>query len=427
MPLLLGLLALAAATVVLNVGSSIAVLLLGRVLQGLSAAVVWIVGLALLVDTVGPESIGYAMGYVGLAMSMGVLLAPLLGGIVFEKGGYNEVFAMCYALIGVDVVLRLVMIEKKVAAKWLPHKAAIAAANNALDRPQSSEEDKMKEVDLAYEQDSLRLETGRPETGISQSPITGAPPLTSTELPKKKRRLPPIMTLLASRRLLSSLVGIMVQATLLTSFDAVIPLYVNQIFGWNSIGAGLIFLAIVVPSFLGPWIGSLADKFGPRWLATSGFILAMPFLVLLRLVDHNSLRQKVLLCALMAMVGLALNLTLPPLMAEISYIVAKKEEASKKENNGKSVFGPKGAYAQAYALFNMAFAAGCMIGPIWAGMVNESAGWGTMAWSLGLLSVVTAVPTVVWCGGSIFKKRRKETNILELEQRDIGSQEAIPV
>src|SRR5438067_1361046 len=37
---------------------------------------------------------------------------------------------------------------------------------------------------------------------------------------------------------------------------------------------------------------------------------------------------------------------------------------------------------------------GTLIGPIWAGFVETKAGWGTMAWSLGLLSGLSAIPTV---------------------------------
>jgi MFS family permease len=80
-----GLLALAGSTIFLVVGRSLALIIIGRILQGLSAAVVWVVGLALLQDTVGSESIGQAMGYVGIAMSLAYLLGPLLGGIVFER------------------------------------------------------------------------------------------------------------------------------------------------------------------------------------------------------------------------------------------------------------------------------------------------------------------------------------------------------
>lgn len=75
-------------------------------------------------------------------------------------------------------------------------------------------------------------------------------------------------------------------------------------------------------------------------------------------------------------------------MAEISYTVIAKEK------NNPGLYGPKGAIAQAYGLFNMAFAAGALVGPIWAGFVEQGAGWATMTWTLGLLSGVSAIPAV---------------------------------
>jgi MFS family permease len=80
-----GLFTLSGSTVMLCVGSSIPVLVIGRLLQGISAAVVWTVGLALLVDTVGRDEIGEAMGIVAVAMSLGIFTAPLLSGVVYEK------------------------------------------------------------------------------------------------------------------------------------------------------------------------------------------------------------------------------------------------------------------------------------------------------------------------------------------------------
>ncbi|TKA76737.1 hypothetical protein B0A49_02707 [Cryomyces minteri] len=401
-PLLLGLLALAASTAMLCVGNSIGVLVAGRVLQGISAAVVWTVGLALLVDTVGQKDVGQAMGWVGLSMSMGVLVAPLLGGVVFERGGYNAVFAMAFGLIGVDVVLRLLLVEKKVARRWLKEPGEVDGETvvGARAGEQTGNEAAGLEDDSARSSpvDKAPKES-EPASIEPQPPASPSPPTTL------KRRivanLPPIITLLASRRLLAALWGCLVQASLLTSFDSVLPLFVRATFGWTSTGAGLIFLPIVLPSFLGPLVGWLSDRYGPRWLATAGFVFSAPFLVLLRLVRHDSLGQKALLCALLFLVGVGLDLVMAPLMAEITYVV----EAKEKKRPG--LFGPAGAYAQAYGLFNVAFAGGCLVGPLWAGMVNERAGWGTMAWSLALLSLVSAVPTVIWTGGLVTRKMRR--------------------
>jgi hypothetical protein len=281
----------------------------------------------------------------------------MLGGIVFAQAGYYAVFGMTFALVAVDIVLRLLMIEVKVAA------------NYATDENLARETDAPVAADVKHEEIPTEILAVAEDTKIA-------------------RRLPSMVTLLRSPRLLSALFGCLVQAILYTSFDGVLPIYVNHIFGWNSLGAGLIFLNLCIPSLFEPIVGAMSDKYGVRWLATAGFVLSLPGFVLLRFVTYNSLGQKVLLCALLVFIGFSVSLVIPPLLAEITMTV----EAKEKESPG--IFGKRGAYAQAYALFNMAFAAGTMIGPIWAGFVVQSAGWGTMGWTLGLLSILTAVPTV---------------------------------
>lgn len=63
-PFLLGLTALLFATVLLFIGTTIPVLAVARVLQGVSAAFVWTIGLALCLETVGPENLGKTIGSV---------------------------------------------------------------------------------------------------------------------------------------------------------------------------------------------------------------------------------------------------------------------------------------------------------------------------------------------------------------------------
>lgn len=384
----------------LNVGNSLATLIAGRALQGVSAGIVWTVGLALLADTVGNEQIGQYMGYVGLSMSLGILVAPLLGGVVFDKGGYNAVFAMQYALVGIDIAFRLLLVEKRVAQQWITNPTTVINVTAHDKRPVSSER--------------AQLPEGQHPDIKESSPATAHPmPLYISTAPHRlTQRLPPVITLLSSRRLINGLWGILAVATLMTSFDSTLPIFVRRTFGWNSVGAGLIFLPIVVPSFLGPLVGWASDRYGPRYFATLGFISACPPLILLRLVDHESTAQKVLLCALLSLFGVSISLIAPPIMAEISMVVEAKERKAQRAGL-PSPFGKGGAYAQAYALFNIAWAAGALVGPFWGGFVYQSAGWGTMGWSLGLLSVLTAIPTFIWAGGSIRKnyKRARSSSV----------------
>ncbi|MCJ1476408.1 hypothetical protein MMC13_005074 [Lambiella insularis] len=382
----------------LCIGSSIGVLVTGRLLQGFSAAVVWTVGLALLVDTVGQKEIGQIMGYVFLSISVAYLTAPLLGGVVYARAGYYAVFYMAFAVIAVDITLRLLLVEKKVAKRWLDEPATSPpppslSLTNPLSSPASGPVS---------------------EPGAENSPDINNSAITSAEksvvpptVPARLHRftLPPIVTLLGSRRLLSALWCCMVQATLTTAFDSVLPLFVQSTFSWSSTGAGLIFLPLIVPSLVAPYIGFIADKYGPRYLAFAGFLFICPFLILLRLVTFDSLPQKAGLCVLLALVGFGLAVAMVPLLAEVTYVVEAKERAT------PGIFGERGAYAQAYALFNVFFAAGTLIGPIWGGFVVRSSGWRVMTLTLGVLAAVTAVPALVWTGGVVTRRHRGERRV----------------
>ncbi|KAI4216466.1 MAG: hypothetical protein LQ351_000955 [Letrouitia transgressa] len=457
LPLLTGLLALGGATLMLCFGRTIGVLIAARVLQGVAAAVVWTVGLALLVDTVGPHEVGQMMGYVTISMSVAILVAPLLGGVVYDRTGYYGVYYMAFALIIIDIVFRLIMVEKKIAKKWIDPSEPTNTQDKMLEANRNRESGRNSILSIP---DSIRdapvlqfkvankgvVEKAVPDEGLVQKDDQGvqhleakpsardsqkqphqlrprpdtieeAPELDSLaiehsicepklELPstapldKTRRRLPPVLTLLASRRLLFAIYCSLVQSILLTAWDAVLPLYVNKLFGWHSLGAGLIFLPVVLPSFLSPLVGAFSDKYGARLPACIGFVITTPFVILLRLVNHSGVEQVVLLCALLALVGTGLTIVLTPVLAEFSYIVGTKE----KKHPG--LFGEKGAYAQAYGLFNCAFAGGMLVGPLWAGTVVQREGWAMMCLTLGILSLVSAIPAGLFIGGWIGKRRR---------------------
>ncbi|KAK5128520.1 hypothetical protein LTR85_003189 [Meristemomyces frigidus] len=366
-------------------------MVLGRILQGISATVIWTTGLAVMVDTVGEGRIGEYMGYIGIALNMGTLVAPMLGGIVFARAGYNAVFAMASAVVAVDIALRLLMIERKEAEKWMPSEAVLG---DVVD---------LGDVELAM----ATKRTKQTVTEVTElSPSTSCDALPMAEKGGRSRRstkcrLPPVLTLLFSYRFLSALWGVMVQATIYSGFQAVLPLALHHTFGWNSVGGGLIFLPLVVPGLLGPLVGMVSDRFGPRWLATAGLLGLCPSMILLRLVDRDDLAHKVLLCILLALVGCCIALTLEPLIAEITYLGGSHNAGDGYRDVGEKI----GSYAQAYALFNLAWSVGDTVGPLWAGLVMDAAGWETMTLSLGLLGGLSAIPTALWCGGWLFSKR----------------------
>lgn len=391
LPLIGGLLALGAATSLLCAGTSLGLWISGRICQGISAGMVWTVGLALAADTVGVDDIGEVMGFMGMAFSLGTMIGPLLGGVIYENGGYYAVFALAFALIGLDIVLRLVMIEKKDAQKWLDTPVIpLPAGEETIQRKWSAVETSTENPEPA----SIPLEEINDESDAQPSKS------------KKKTRLPPILTLLKSRRMLICLFGYLAVSILMTSFDSVLPLYVQEIFGWGQTGQGLIFIPILIPHFLDPLFGKCLDRYpdSGRFLAAAALLLSVPVFVLLRFVDHDSIRQKVLLCALLALVGAGFAGSICPLFAEIAYLLDAKERESSETFNGS------GAISQGYGLFNAAFAAGSLVGPVWAGYIRDDYGWGTMAWSLGLLAGVASIILLLLLGGWIGHRNKTREN-----------------
>jgi MFS family permease len=118
-------------------------LVIARGLQGASASVIWVVGLALLSDTMGASNCGEAMGWQGVGRFVGALLGPSLGGIVYDFAGHYAVFGMAFAVLLFDIVLRFAMIERKVAEQWISFPETISYhATDSTDslgdeRPQS--------------------------------------------------------------------------------------------------------------------------------------------------------------------------------------------------------------------------------------------------------------------------------------------------
>jgi MFS family permease len=154
------------------------------------------------------------MGYVFSAMSIGMLLGPLLGGIVFDKGGYNEVYAMAYILIGVDIALRLLMIEKKVAKKWETHETdnnvgfALGESSETRKAIQGSDRSTVSQREASQQ---LKSEVEIAGVAQDQRLITSAGSPSTIRPAVQRSRYPPMITLLKSRRLLCALWGVMVR------------------------------------------------------------------------------------------------------------------------------------------------------------------------------------------------------------------------
>lgn len=290
-PLLLGFFSNAAATAVLYVAQNVWILALSRFLQGLSAAVVYTVGFALLADTVGSKDIGQWMGYVISSLNIGMLISPTIGGIMYAGLGYASLFVVMFILIAIDIIMRLFMIEKKVAARLKKDK-------NVGDSQTYGTFQRGIDEGI-FDQQNSSISSG---SNAATEPLLGSnqnqPPPVDT-----KKHPVALVTLLKSPRIWADLYGVWVTVFLLASFDAALPIFVERKFNWDSTGAGLIFLTITFPIFLAPVAGRLSDVCPSKWLTASYFIISAVFTVLLVLIHKNTTDQIAGLAILLTLYG----------------------------------------------------------------------------------------------------------------------------
>ncbi|KAL8804078.1 MAG: hypothetical protein Q9182_002791 [Xanthomendoza sp. 2 TL-2023] len=389
-----GIALLFASTLLLALGRSLATLVIARCLQGASAGIVYTVGLALLVDTVGEGQVGAWMGSVLSGMSAGVMIGPFIGGIIYARAGHLAVFAVVLAIITLDFVLRLFMIEKQSARKWLVEDDYGTFSEHRQYPPIG------KNQTCAQEQGIIDEATA----DIQQAPGTAIvqPSEAWKDLKNQSSEqefslregltkfLHSNAVLLKSPGILAAMYGGFVQSCLITSFDSILPLFVHETFGWETSGGGSIFLAITIPSLAAPIVGIISDRLGARRVILAGVVISTLALTLLSLVEQNSIQHVILLCILLAITGFGTTMMLSPLAADMCATVSQLGE------DHRSLFNPNGAFAKAYGLFNIALALGEMVGPALAGLCYDVEGWKVAVWVMAILCASGIAPAVLF-------------------------------
>lgn len=377
LPFVCGLILLLLATVLLAVGQSIAVLAIARFLQGASGGVVWTIGMAIIIETVGQENLGKTMGTVFSFISVAGLFAPIIGGLLYARSGYNGVFGLGLGLIAIDLILRLLMIEKKAGAVYDDTPC------NTRDAIPGGDSDDNEQRPLL------------PKT----SPNVNGYRLTQ---PKKRlTRAIPILLLLRDSSLLTAIwIGFM-QSILLGALDATVPLVAHEQFGFDSLKAGLLFLPLGMSDLcLGPVFGWGIDRYGTKTFSVLGFTWLIPMLVLLRLPLEPSIAGRLdngqliaLYSSVLALNGVGLAMINSPALVEAGSVVEKYAKAN------KDIF-EEVPWAQLYGINSMVFSAGLTVGPLLAGALRESIGYGNMNALLAGMCGLTALLSALFIGQS---------------------------
>ena len=243
------------------------------------------------------------IGFVLSGMHFGLLLSPFLAGAVYERAGYDAVFAVILGVIGFDFVLRVAMIEKRVAARWLEKDTfPEAVVPSGESSPWNSDSEHCSSSPTATEDEEPNDHPFGPDENSPLLPSnrSGGHGKNETWFASK---FPTAVALFSSPSLNAAVFGGFSHTMLIVAFDTILPLFVMKTFHWKATASGLIFLAITVPSLLSTFIGMLSDRYGARITSLSGFAIVTPALGLLGLCKDDSVRSQALLVLLLVLIG----------------------------------------------------------------------------------------------------------------------------
>lgn len=315
-------------------------------------------------------------------MSVGSLWAPLVGGTLYEKAGYPGVFGIAFAILAIDFIMRALVIEKKVAKRY-----------ETQDQTSVSHEDAASGQEVRNSSDAEEQQPDEEQPLLSSKPKDETAAWKLNPDQPRIARLAPIIPCLANPSLLTALLVAVVQAILLGSFDATIPIVANEYFGFDSLKSGLLFLPLsVFDLILGPAFGWAVDRYGTKAVAVGAYVYLVPACVLLRIPHAGELPQVLIYGGCLALCGIGLAGIGAPSIVEAGAVVENYYEAN------PEWFGANGPYAQLYGLQSMVFSMGLAVGPELAGQLKERIGYGNMNAVLAGICGATALLCFVYLG-----------------------------
>lgn len=373
LPFLVGLVLLFLSTLFFALATTVWALLAARILQGFSTAIVHTIGYTLLAEVVGKEHLGKAMGYTNMALSTGLLIGPVLGGLLYEYCGYFQVFLPAFGLITIELMLRCMMVEKekKQPDPVIPPSPQLPTTAGRLSQ--------------------IRPGDKHPSTTESD-PLLPHPPQSVARHPSAYE------VLLTSPRFVVAIISLFVLNGIANGFDSTLAPFAQDAFDMRPSRVATLFLALAIPMLLAPLSGWLADRYGPRFPVMAGLAVAVPALGVLSSISQTTAAPLVKMIMILALVGLAFALAMGPLGVEAILAVHEIEEQS-----APNEFGTKGLLAQAIGLQNTVIAGGGFLGPLYAGFVRLAVGWE----GLEILNAVLCV-TIFVLGLLTVKGRRAD-------------------
>lgn len=96
---------MAGSLVMFMLSTSFTLLVVSRVLQGVSGTGIFTIGMALLADSVPEADIALSTGQAMMGLSLGALAGPPIGGALYQKLGYYAPWIFCIIIVSLSTHL----------------------------------------------------------------------------------------------------------------------------------------------------------------------------------------------------------------------------------------------------------------------------------------------------------------------------------
>ncbi|KAK3941962.1 major facilitator superfamily domain-containing protein [Diplogelasinospora grovesii] len=420
--------------------SSLPLLLFSRAIHGLAAVAITGACSAIISSTTDARnksrlSILLQQITPALMQSAAMSAAPPAAGLLHDYvGGETAVFLCAYALLGLNVILCLFVgivawvqddssggINDDGQALLVTATPPLSYGTISPDSGFRASTRKRHAQGNDMQRDSLSVQSARKgypvrelSTNLRVSNHDDTEPIQSSTAPAAPSHGSnlEVQSCLSSPRLLAAMFGYLVVGFLSTALQSVLPLFVQRTFNWSVFASGLIFLPLSLPTTLvGPITGLLTRRTSnaSRFLASSGFLICLPPLLLLGRLTENSSQTQIVLLAVLATISFGLGLCGDPIVKEIAQTtIAHTALPGSSTNEGRLGSVKESELAvQASSLSSLSYAWGSLIGPLFTGAISWVWNWEAMNRSLGVVSGSSGVLTLLFLQGWIGNLRRE--------------------
>lgn len=263
-----------------------------RVLQGVSAAMLYATQAAIVVSIFPPQRRGQALGMIASVVYFGLTAGPLVGGWLVEHFGWRVAFVVNLPL----TLCVLLFLVPRVTGEWAAARRGHFDGRGAL----------------TYGLGIVCLIVGATALhGLRGALLIGVGGLLLWQFVRSQRGLgDPLfdVSLFFTNRVfaLSSLAALLMYTTTF-SILVLVSLHLQYLKGLLPTQAGLVMFAQpLVTAVMSPLVGRLSDRLEPRLLASAGVLVTALGLLALGAIGHASSLTRITAC--LALTGLGFSL-----------------------------------------------------------------------------------------------------------------------